>query len=88
MINMHDRNEFPSPQPTPEPKRMRVVASASWIAPVLWRFRCEDPRSKSARGLAQSKTLRVFGEFMEKVAEGRVRGFVCDHSLAGQFNNL
>src|SRR5262245_1426099 len=41
-------------------KRIRagVVASASWPAPVLWRFRGWGRQAKSARGLAQAKTSR------------------------------
>lgn len=35
-------------------------AAASWIAPALWRFPRASACSKSARALAQSKTLRSF----------------------------
>ena len=37
-------------------------ASASWSAPVLWRFSWCARDAQSARGLAHSKTLRRFGQ--------------------------
>ncbi len=50
-----------------EPVSASVVAPASWSAPVLWRFENGQRPSQSARGLAQSKTLRGFGWFMESL---------------------
>src|ERR1043166_127146 len=47
-----------------EPISAPVFAPASWTAAVLCRFCADDRCSKSARGLAQSKTLRGFGRFM------------------------
>ena len=48
----------------------RCRATASWTAPVLWRFGDGRRAIQSARGLAQSKTLRRFGQFIER-AEAR-----------------
>src|SRR6266498_5024100 len=41
-----------------------VGSPASWTAPALGRFDFGRHRSKSARGLAQSKTSRTFTRFM------------------------
>src|SRR3954451_6734757 len=34
------------------------ISARFWTAPVLWRFSTTQPRFKSVRGLAQSRTLR------------------------------
>ncbi len=44
-------------------------APASWSAPVLWRFGGGEATTNSARGLAHSKTLRSYEQFI--VAESR-----------------
>gem|GEM_PF-5064739 len=47
----------------------KLVAIASWSAPVLWRFgRCEMAEQKSGRGLPQSKTRRGFGRWNFPIA--------------------
>jgi hypothetical protein len=48
----------PSMSP-PRPRASRTSARF-WSAPVLWRFGHEEQRTKSGRGLPQSKTLARF----------------------------
>ena len=64
----------------PEPISASFVAAASWTAPVLWRFWHAGSPIESARGLAQSKTLRGFGRFM---ASARMRK--CNSLVAPKF---
>src|ERR1700733_7485474 len=50
-----------------------VVATASWTAPVLWRFAYYQG-IESGRGLPQSKTLRKLDQFNENAAVPSVGG--------------
>ena len=56
-----------------EPQRACAGAAASWTAAALCRFRLAASQPKSARGLAQSKTLRRFARFLAHPHRSRRR---------------
>jgi alpha-glucosidase (family GH31 glycosyl hydrolase) len=63
-------------------------AIASWTAPALWRFGPGGRTRKSARGLAQSKTLRPFaksinGRTLQSLALLCLAGLCCATAKAG-----